>query len=97
MLIDAMAEDRRPKDGSEMIEHTQQPPSAVPKALAAQVSKCLQKQKMSLFQLNLREIQHHWSWFEKHAVLVQVAVNAMMCSFSSAIIIPGFGQIVGLI
>lgn len=27
-------------------------------------------------------------------VLVQVALNAMMCSFSSSIIIPGFGQIV---
>jgi hypothetical protein len=33
MLIDAMTEDKRPKDGIEMIEHKQQPPVAVPKAL----------------------------------------------------------------
>lgn len=36
-----------------------------------------------------------WSWFRKHIILVQVGINAAMCSFTSGIIIPGFNQLVG--
>ncbi|KAH8805080.1 major facilitator superfamily domain-containing protein [Xylogone sp. PMI_703] len=35
----------------------------------------------------------NWSWSRKHSTLFQVAIHAMMCSFVSAIIIPGFGQL----
>ncbi|OBT51795.1 hypothetical protein VE04_08105, partial [Pseudogymnoascus sp. 24MN13] len=35
----------------------------------------------------------NWSWIRKHNALFQVAIHAMMCSFTSAIIIPGFSEL----